>query len=126
MDIFLTIHNIIRWIVLLSGIWAVVGIFKNDRRGLRVYAISFDVQVLLGIILWINLILHKNFADVIKDFHLRFFIIEHPVIMLISFLSIHLAVIKSKNEGNVWKVLTVLSYVLLIVGIPWWRPLIRF
>ncbi len=126
MEILLIVHNFIRWVVFLTGLWAVFGVFKSNPKGLRFYTISFDVQALIGIILWINLVLSYGFSQgVMREFYLRFFIAEYPVIMFLSLISAHLAAIKSKSEGNSWKVLAVLSYILLIVGIPWWRPLIR-
>ncbi|MEO0139817.1 MAG: hypothetical protein ABIL16_04525 [candidate division WOR-3 bacterium] len=126
MEVLLILHNFIRWVVFLTGLWAVFGVFKNNPKGLRFYTISFDVQALLGIILWINLILsYGSSQGSMKEFYFRFFVMEHPVIMLLSLISAHLSVVKAKSEGNSWKVLAILSYILLIVGIPWWRPLIR-
>lgn len=116
MEILLKAHNLIRWLVILTGLWAII-----DRKGLRFYTISFDVQVLLGIILWINLIMLYGF-----EFKLRFFVMEHPVIMLLSLIFAHLSVLKSKSGGSSWRIWAILSYILLVIGTPWWRPLIRF
>jgi len=123
MTILLSVHNILRWVVLIFGVLAVFGALKDKPKFLKGYAISITLQFLLGLILWINILFSYGFNS--KEFLIRFFVLEHPILMTLSLISSHIALAKSRKGGNAWKVLITLSFVLLLIGIPWWRPLIR-
>lgn len=114
MEFLLSLHNLFRWVVLALGFLAVLGALKNNAKPLRIYAIFITLQFLLGLVLFKT-----------KEFLVRFFVLEHPFLMILSLVFSHIALARSKKGGNLWKILTVISMILLMVGIPWWRPLIR-
>jgi hypothetical protein len=123
MEILISLHNLFRWVVLALGFLAVLGALKNNAKPLRIYAIFITLQFLLGLVLWLNFLYLYGFKT--KEFLVRFFILEHPFLMTLSVIFSHVALARSKKGGNLWKILTVISMILLIVGIPWWRPIIR-
>ncbi len=99
------------------GLLTIVGILKNNRVPARVFTYAVDVQATLGIILLIDSVLSGKVS--------RFFLFEHPVIMLLALFLLHFGLIRSKDGSSIWKTTTVVGFVLILLGIPWWRPLVR-
>lgn len=127
MDFVLILHNIMRWVVVLLAIYALVrmykGVFGNgefvegDRKALSWFSISLDVQLLLGLVLYIGGRWWQN--------SVRFFAMEHISIMIVAVVLAHLAVVFSKRaetapskfkRGAIYATLAVLA---VLVGIPW-------
>jgi uncharacterized membrane protein len=149
--IFLTLHNISRWVVLVLGIVLVVrsflGWFKKweyqerDKQLTPFYAGVFDLQILLGVILfftkgWGNVLMSAP-GEVMKTSALRFFAVEHWLLMIVAAIVIHVgsAQVKKTDESlkkykraAIW---FTISLVLMLVSSPWpgmsaARPLLRF
>ena len=140
----LSTHNIIRWVTLIAGILAVVfaliGWFgkkewaKRDRLIGLIYTSSIDIQLLLGILLYFvfSPITKGAFSDFgaamgIKD--IRFFAVEHVFYMVVALVFAHLGSMLPKKvdesaakhrRAAIWFTLSVL---IVLAGIPWWRPL---
>jgi hypothetical protein len=103
MNYTLVIHNILRWAVLLFGIWAILnavtGILKkrvytsSDNKINLFFMISCDIQLLLGLILYFNGMwfsnLKNNASVVMKDTVLRYFSVEHAMMMIIAWVLVH-------------------------------------
>ncbi len=155
MDIFtvvlLTLHNLTRWAVVVFGVLAIVRGFSgwlgkkpwkklDNQMGLW-YNNLFDIQLLLGIVLffsrgWQSALL--NFGAVAGTSSVRFFAMEHWLLMLIGLVLAHVGRVQSKKAHSdvakhkraaLW---FLASFVLLLVAIPWpfmagyGRPLLRF
>lgn len=103
MNYTLVIHSILRWAVVLFGLWALInalsGVFSKraykpgDRRTGLFFMISCDIQLLLGLILyfngmWFNM-LKSNPKEVMKDSVARFFTVEHALMMIIAWILVH-------------------------------------
>jgi len=142
----LAAHNITRWVVLVLAIYALyrvyVGLFGKkawsdaDRKALSFYAISMDVQLLLGLLLyfvlgnWFNM-MTSGMGNVMSNSSLRFFAVEHFSVMLIAVILAHVASIMAKRgstdrakfrNGAIFLTLSVLA---VLVAIPWAsRPLL--
>jgi len=110
----LIIHSILRWGVLLFGLWAVFaalsGVFSkrnytaNDNRAGLLFMIFCDIQLLLGLFLyfngaWFNMI-RSNMKEVMKDAPSRFFAMEHVLMMLIAWLLVHVGRSMTKRPGT--------------------------
>lgn len=104
MNYFLPVHNILRWAVLLFGLLAVVfaisGIIskrnyagKDNKVGLF-FMISCDIQLLIGLVLYFNNswfdLLKTNTKEVMKNGAMRFFALEHALMMIIAWLLVHI------------------------------------
>jgi hypothetical protein len=142
----LAVHNIVRWVVLIAGILAaaraLIGWFgkkewtKQDRLFGVVFTSSIDVQLLLGVLLYfvfsnwaMSAILEKGMSFVMGESQYRFFAIEHVFYMVVALVFAHLGSALPKKVDNavskhkraaIWFSLSVL---IILVGIPWWRPL---
>jgi len=140
----LAVHSILRWVVLLFGIWALYRSYRGwlgklpwsgtDRKAGVFFSSAIDTQVLLGLILYFFLspITRSAFADfgaVMSDPGARFFAFEHIFYMLLSMVFAHVgsALAKRAPEDNarhrraaVWYTLAML---VIVLGMPWMRSL---
>ena len=103
MNYTLIIHSILRWAVVLFGLWtsfnALSGVFSKrtytggDKRTSLFFMISCDIQLLIGLILyfngmWFNM-LKTGAKEVMKDDAKRFFAVEHALMMIIAWILVH-------------------------------------
>lgn len=149
--IFLSAHNVIRWIVLILGIVLIVrsflGWFKKwdyqerDKQLTSFFAGVFDMQILIGLILfvtkgWVGQLMNSA-GEVMKTSFLRFFAVEHWVLMIVAAALIHIGsakIKKSSDSMNKYKNAAIwftIAMILTLASIPWpgmaaGRPLLRF
>lgn len=134
----LTVHNLTRWLVLLAGVWALARVFRGvggvqtftatDRRAVATFAGTVHLQVVLGLLLFGLLGSQgaRAFADGRPSFQW-----EHIGLGVVAAVFVTLASALSKRrEGNQAKfraaaLWSALALVTILVGIPWWRPLLR-
>jgi hypothetical protein len=143
MNYTLVIHNILRWAVLLFGVWAVITAlgaviskrdYKNsDNKSSLFFMISCDIQLLLGLILyftgmWFEKV-KTGMGAVMKDPAERFFAVEHALMMIIAWLLVHIGRSMVKRaDTDVQKHKRTLVYfgialIIILVMIPWpFRP----
>ncbi|HEY3902082.1 MAG TPA: hypothetical protein VGM54_25950 [Chthoniobacter sp.] len=141
----LTIHSYLRWLVVIAAVAAVIcaflGLIRNrsfksgGRKFGAIYTGLLDLQLLIGIYLYatspIVRVALANMAVAMKQKELRFFAVEHLTTMLITVVLAHVGSIRSKRAPNdktaysralFWYLA---STIVLFLGIPWWRPLLR-
>lgn len=141
---FLAFHNIVRWVALILAIVATVTAFlgwfgkrqwsERDRKIGSYFAISMDIQLLLGLILYF--VLSPLTRTALADFgaamgvsDLRFFAIEHAFYMILAVAFAHLGSIlprrapDSKAKFQRAAIFFGLALLLILLGIPWTRPL---
>jgi hypothetical protein len=139
---FLHSHNALRWLVLLAGVitvlQAVQGL-KGDRPYARarrtgvLFLASLHLQLVIGLVLFVVSPYVQqamgNMAATMKDPGTRFFIAEHPTLMVIAVVVATVGSIVAKHAkddaARHRKLLTftVVTLLLLLAGIPWQRPL---
>jgi uncharacterized membrane protein len=144
LDTLLTFHNITRWLVVIAGVLviarAITGLRgrpwsqPDDRAGM-LYTIALDVQLLLGLILFfvspITTRALQDFGAAMQNSQMRFFSVEHSLVMLIAVVVAHVARSLSKKaptDPQKFRRALIgfgLSFVLLLAAIPWQRPLLR-
>ena len=141
----LVLHNLVRWVVLLTAAWALVRAWSGwlgkrawtttDRRAGMFFGISLDIQMLLGLTLaFISPILQAAYADLgslaMQD-PFRFFLTEHMPLMTVAVVLAHIgtaAVRKAADDKGkhrraaIWFTLVALA---IVLAIPWFRPLLR-
>ena len=134
----LALHNILRWAVLLFGLFtvlnAVSGIVKkrifteSDNKSNLLFMICCDIQLLLGLVLyfggeWFNNM--KRFGEIKSDAALRFFSLEHAAMMLLAWVLVHVgrtAVKKAPTDAAKHKRMLLffgIAFVLILASIPW-------
>ncbi|MCO6452114.1 MAG: hypothetical protein J5I90_15135 [Caldilineales bacterium] len=141
-EITLTLHSLIRWLVLIfliasfvDGLWGWFGKRewqkRDDQLGM-LSTITLDVQVLLGLLLYfvlspITTSSFSNFGQAMGNGDIRFFLVEHFVIMIIAVVVAHMgrsrarkaatALSKFRNAAIFYGV----ALLLVLAAIPWQR-----
>jgi small-conductance mechanosensitive channel len=136
-------HNLTRWVVLAGGLWAIIlayrGLFRRGDWSLKdtyaglTFTASLHLQLLLGLLLYLvspfMQALLQNVGEAMRDSRARFFLIEHLTLMVLAIIAAQLGYSLAKRaQGNRTKfVRATVGYtiagVLIVIGIPWWRPL---
>lgn len=139
----LAIHNLLRWSVLLAGLLAVGKAaagrdgrtpFAATRPYLLAFTANLHLQLLIGLTLFVVSPTVKTYlADMpgtMRDGARRFFIAEHPTLMVAAVLLATVGGIVAKNGADDAARhrralgVTVITLLLLLAGIPWSRPLL--
>ena len=137
-------HDLFRWLVLLAALFAIILAFagwfgkrdwkKIDNISGLLLTIFVDIQLVVGLILYafVSPITRTAFADfgaAMKNDMLRFYAIEHFVMMLIALVLIHIGRSKSKKAVTVNKkhrsaaIFYTIGLIIILAGIPWDRAL---
>ena len=150
MEITLILHNLLRWAVLLFGVWAFLNAISgvatkrnytaNDSRSNFFFMLSCDIQLVIGLVLyftngWAGRL--KDFGNTMKDANSRFFAMEHGLIMLIAIVLVHVGRVSVKKAATPAAkhkrslIYFGLAIILILVSIPWpfreaARPLFRW
>lgn len=140
MDSILSIHSILRYLVLLFGVWAVfnalTGVMSkrtyngNDNKSNLFFMILTDLQLLLGLVLLYNWVTNSGVSDVgmgavMKDKAMRFWTVEHPLMMFLAWVFVHISRSASKKATSDLakhkKVLIFsgLALLIMLASIPW-------
>lgn len=138
MQAFLVLHNLIRWFILLFGVWTVL-VFLSGLIGRKKFTpaagksnfffmLSMDIQFLLGLILyflgqWFDRL--KHMAESMKDPAVRFFTVEHAFIMILAWILVHVgrvSVKKATTPAGKYKrglIFFGVTLVLILIAMPW-------
>ena len=141
----LGLHNTVRWIVLIVGVWAVVLAWRGwlgrrqwtvaEGRATRVFVVVLDLQFMIGLALYVvfSPLTRQGFSDfgaAMRDAPIRYFLLEHPLIMLLAIAAAHIGAVKIRRaasdaerfqRASIW---LGLSLAALAGFIPWARPLV--
>jgi hypothetical protein len=134
-------HNALRWLVLVAGVLAVLRALQGldgrtpyaaaRRLGLT-FTAALHLQVLTGLSLFVVSPLIKaamgDMAGTMGNAPLRFFIAEHPTLMVVAAIVATIGGIIAKNAPDDAKrhrralAFMVATLALILAGIPWDRP----
>jgi hypothetical protein len=107
----LQLHAIWRWVLLIASIVVVIKALVgwlgkrpftklDDQLGMA-FTIVVDVQVTLGLIIWLFGPLGlQNLSQAMGNAALRFIVLEHPILMLIALAFAHLGRARSKKVAD--------------------------
>ncbi len=133
-------HNMFRWLVLIvlilaiyfaSSKWAKKGKWnKKDNVAGLLLVIFIDIQFLIGIILYafVSPLTQAAFADfgaAMKNSNLRFYAVEHILMMFIALVLVHIGRAKSKRNPIAWKkhrtaaIFYGIALLVILAAIPW-------
>ena len=139
MNTVLIIHSILRWAVLLFGLWTLINAFSgvfskrnftgSDNRTNLLFMTCCDIQLLIGLILyfngmWFNL-LKEHTKEVMKDGINRFFAVEHALMMIIAWLLVHIGrsmVKRADTDAKKHKLSLIyfgIAILIILAMIPW-------
>lgn len=151
MQIILALHNILRWGVLIFGLWTVINAItgvigkrnytSGDNKSNLLFMIFCDIQLLIGLILfftnsWFEKV-KTDMGGVMKNTYDRFFTVEHAGMMILAWILVHIgrsAVKRADTSAAKHKKMLVffgLALLIILASIPWpfrtevARPLFR-
>lgn len=135
-------HNGLRWLVLLALLASIAMAFsgwfgkrdssKSDKVSGLLLVILMDIQFLVGLILYafvspITKAAFNDFGAAMKNADIRFYAVEHILMMVIALVLVHIGRAKSKKDGAPWKrhrsaaIFYTLSLLIILAAIPWDR-----
>lgn len=139
-SLFLGLHSWVRWILVLSALLIVMrsiyGLLKNTdqnqidtRLGVTLFW-ALNIQFVIGLVLYLFFspyvqIALNDFSAAMSDASLRFFLIEHPLAMILAIGAGHAGLKRAgKASASRDKHKTTLKWIgacllFIIVGIPW-------
>jgi hypothetical protein len=116
LNLILILHSLLRWAAIAFGLVAIgraaAGLTKtpatwseSDAKFSRLFAISLDVQMLLGILMYlffstITTSAFQNMGEAMGNSVVRFWIVEHPTIMLVALVFAHIGVARARKMVN--------------------------
>ena len=138
MQILLVLHDLFRWLILIVAFWTVISAVSGkitkreytsgDSRANFFFMLGMDIQLLLGMILyftngWFESL--KNIGESMKDPMVRFFTMEHGLMMIIAWILVHAGRISVKkatsSQAKFKKTLIFfgIALLLILIAIPW-------
>lgn len=108
-------HNLLRWAVLLAAAFALLRAYRGwlgrraweraDRAAGLLFGISLDVQVLLGVVLYlfVSPITRGALGDLAGAFQsagLRFFVFDHVIGMLVALALVHIGSARARRAAG--------------------------
>lgn len=136
----LIIHSLVRWAVLLTGVFATArGIsgwrsrrpwtLPDERAGFW-FLMTLDLQFLLGLLLYgvlspITWAAFQDFGGAMRDSLARFWAVEHAFGMIVAIALAHIGrsrVHKTGNDGKRHKLAAIfftLALIVILASIPW-------
>lgn len=144
-EVIKAVHNILRWIVVFGGVYAIVLALKglltkanwgvNEQRSGLIFTSALNVQFVIGLILYFispmgsRLLSSGDMGAVMGNDILRFYAVEHLSIMILAIIAAQLgySLAKRAKTDNAKFMRASIGYVLagllIVYGIPWNRPL---
>jgi len=138
--IFNQLHHYLSWVIFLVAIYVIlrswIGVIRKtawtsaDSKGSLVFSILADVQALIGIVLYgfLSPLTQAAFADfgsAMKNSMLRFYAVEHILVMLIALALIHIGKSKAKKaktdfrKHKISAIFFTIAFILILSRIPW-------
>ncbi|MEO8763740.1 MAG: hypothetical protein ABI416_05610 [Ginsengibacter sp.] len=138
MQALLVIHNLLRWFILLFGIWTVLtslsGLMSKrvyspgDSQANFLFTLGMDLQLLVGLGLYFSGVWFdrlKHLGDNMKDTNLRFFTMEHEFMMILAWILVHVGrvvVKKAFTSPAKFKrslIFFGITLLLILIAMPW-------
>ncbi len=132
-------HNLLRYLIIIFGIWAIIKLYQSrknrlplgnkERKPAFILMILMDIQFLFGLLLfyfnhYIDKLSKLSYSE--WDFKSKFFLREHVPMMIVALILIHIGYNATKKNNlsdakKYKKVLTfyILAYIIIIASIPW-------
>lgn len=137
--ILLILHSLLRWFVLISLVYTIYRAYKGwfsnlsftnrDDKIRNVTVIIAHIQLLVGLALYaVSPIIHNlfgNFGEAVQESAVRFYGMEHSIMMIIAIVLITIGSAKAKRITEDTKKFRVLAtwftiaLVIILISIPW-------
>jgi hypothetical protein len=141
----LGLHNLIRWVVLLAGAWAILLAWRGwlgrgswtvtESRAVKIFVGTLDLQLTVGLLLYfvfspLTRGAFSDFGAAMRDAPMRYFVVEHLVIMIVAIAVAHVGAGRVKKattdperfqRASIW---LGIAFAAVAGFVPWARPLI--
>lgn len=145
-SVLLSTHNVVRWLVLAVGLYALVRVWRGwmtravwtdrDAKLLKLYPGVASLQFVLGIVLYImSPLVRQGFGDfgaAMRDPLLRRFVVEHPILMIAFVGLTHVGATRARkatSDSGRFQTASIfwgIAILVMLAGIPWNRPFLPF
>lgn len=142
----LATHNVVRWLVLAVGLFAVVRAWRgwvtravwteSDTKVLKAFTGVASLQFVVGIVLYLmSPLVHQGWGDMgaaMRNASVRQFVIEHPLMMIVTVALVHIGagrVRKATSDSGRFQTATIwwgIANAVTLGFTPWARPLLPF
>ena len=138
MQVLLVIHSLLRWFIIIFGIWTVINAISglsgkkeytaSDGRSNFFFMLGMDIQLLIGLSLYFSGMWFdglKHLGENMKNTNLRFYTMEHEVMMILAWILVHVgrvAVKKSTVSSARFKKSLIffgITLLLILIATPW-------
>ncbi|UPK69206.1 hypothetical protein [Chitinophaga filiformis] len=144
----LIIHSLLRWAIVLTGLWAVIRALKGvsskspytaaDKKAGLFFMIFLDTQLLIGLLLYFvtsafGLKAFQEYGgEVMRNGGLRYYAVEHVFVAIVAIALVHIGrakVKKTAQDAQKHKtslIFFALALIILATRIPWERGLLGY
>lgn len=121
-------HNLLRWVIVVTLVWSLINAFKGKNgKETLILMISSHVMLLVGLVQWVGgewglkRIKELGMGEAMKNAAIRFFAVEHSLMMVIAVVLITIGhrSAKTGKANTKWFLLTALLIILLMMPGPW-------
>lgn len=126
------LHSLLRWVILIALVWSLVKAFQNKNgKETLVLLISSHLMLLLGLLQWfggkwgLQAIKNLGMGAAMKNVAVRFFAVEHALMMVIAVVLITIGhrAAKDQSANTRWYFLVALVIILWMMPGPWKQDL---
>lgn len=122
------LHNLLRWVIVITLVWSLLNAFKGKNgKETLIMMISSHVMLLIGLVQWfggdwgLKQIKNLGMGEAMKNAAVRFFAVEHALMMIIAtaLITIGHRSAKAGKANTKWFLLVALLIILLMMPGPW-------
>ena len=122
------LHNLLRWVIVITLVWSLLNAFKGKNgKETLIMMISSHVMLLIGLVQWfggdwgLKQIKNSGMGEAMKNAAIRFFAVEHALMMIIAIVLITIGYRSAKagKANTKWFLLAALAIILIMMPGPW-------
>lgn len=122
------LHNLLRWVIVITLVWSLLNALKGKNgKETLIMMISSHVMLLIGLVQWfggdwgLKQIKNSGMGEAMKNAAIRFFAVEHALMMIIAIVLITIGhrSAKAGKANTKWFLLAALAIILMMMPGPW-------
>lgn len=122
------LHNLLRWVIVITLVWSLINAFKGKNgKETLIMMISSHVMLLVGLVQWfggdwgLKQIKSLGMGEAMKNAAVRFFAVEHALMMIIAIALITIGhrSAKAGKTNTKWLLLAALAIIMMMMPGPW-------